>query len=95
MAALGLTCVIYSDGAKGLQLDVRQVLWIEVMHDIVEVSFLARRKKKEPLRLEKLNGRVDDTKLAQAWAESVLSAAYQGSISEADLDKVISDRAQE
>ncbi|GJE90809.1 hypothetical protein PsYK624_069530 [Phanerochaete sordida] len=58
---------------------LRQVLWAETKDDALEVCLLVR-KKKAPLKLVHITGRVAAAQQqdAQAFTEAVLDAAYQG-----------------
>lgn len=59
---------------------VRNVVWAEVSDSVLEISFIARRRKKHALSLVHITGRIkdDQVQLATAFATSLLDAAYAG-----------------
>ena len=65
--------------AKRIEVHFRQVLWVEATQDIVQVCFLAERKRKGLLySLERIEGTVKDAAAAGEWAEALMNAAYEG-----------------
>lgn len=77
------TLVILRAGEKKwprIDTPVRNVVWAEVSDSVLEISFIARRRKKHALSLVHITGRIkdDQVQLATAFAISLLDAAYTG-----------------
>ncbi|KAI0928500.1 hypothetical protein AcW1_005729 [Taiwanofungus camphoratus] len=64
----------------GLETTVRHVLWAELSGDTLQISFLARRKKRSPLSLVHITGKVNEQEeeLATSFTTNLMDAAYTG-----------------
>lgn len=69
-----------SEKWPGLETTVRHVLWAELSGDTLQISFLARRKKRSPLSLVHITGKVNEQgeELATSFTTNLMDAAYTG-----------------
>lgn len=68
--------------ARDAEVPLRQVIGARFIEHsrAIEVSFLVRKKKKDPLVLQKVEGRVKDVDdgAVNKWVDGLLNAAYNG-----------------
>jgi hypothetical protein len=60
---------------------IRQVIWAEVIGDSLELCFLARKRDKGPLQINKIKGQEKaGTSIAKEWTEALMCTAYEGPV---------------
>jgi hypothetical protein len=77
-----LCCELEFCSDKKVEVPLQQVIWAQATQVSLEVIFLSRKQKKEPLSLERIEGRVEGGEGAAPieWAEALMNAAYTGAL---------------
>jgi hypothetical protein len=78
----------YVDGARNRvqHVPIGQILCVELAEETLEVRYLARRRKRCPLSLVRMDAMVKDASLALVWIESLMAQAFEGFSSASTMD---------